>query len=439
MPMLESGDGGNGLILDLSSAVKDGVLGGVEGVNVGDGAEKLNLRMMIEELDLAEIPPVFICPISLEPMQEPVTLCTGQTYERSNILKWFSLGHFTCPTTMQELWDDSVTSNTTLSHLIYIWFSQKYLIMKKRSEDVQGRVSELIKTLRAVKEQARVQGLKELRQVVEKSITARRTLVSEGGIALLLSLLGPFTSHTVGSEIVATLVILTLDSESISNLLQPAKVSLLVDLLNEGSIHTKINCTRLMETLVEEKDFRSEIVSSHRLLIGLMRLVKDKRNPNGMLHGLRLLRSICSHNQVLKLIITIGAVSQLVNLLPSLHPDSLELALPILDALASHPEGVMALKKSSSTIPHMVKLLMRVSEPCTQHALSILWSVCQFALQECSATAIEAGIAARLLLVIQSGCSPIVKQKSAELLKLCSSNYSDTIFISKCKLTRTIQ
>ncbi|MFS7972112.1 putative U box domain, Zinc finger, RING/FYVE/PHD-type [Helianthus anomalus] len=106
----------------------------VGGVGCGDvtGPEmgKMDLKKMIEQLDSVEVPSVFICPISLEPMQDPVTLCTRQTYERSNILKWFSLGHFTSPTTMQELWDDSLTPNLTLSHLIHTWFSQKYLAMK---------------------------------------------------------------------------------------------------------------------------------------------------------------------------------------------------------------------------------------------------------------------------------------------------------------------
>jgi len=97
------------------------------------------------------------------------------------------------------------------------------------------------------------------------------------------------------------------------------------------------------------------------------------------------------------------------------------------------------LKDCSNTIPNMVRLLMRVSESCTQYALSILWSVCKLAPEECSSIAVDAGLAAKLLLVIQSGCNPVLKQQSAELLKLCSLNYSDTIFISKCKLTRTIQ
>lgn len=426
-------------MLDLDTAVKDGVLGGGVGVCVGVG-EKFELKKMIAELDLCDVPSVFICPISLEPMQDPVTLCTGQTYERSNILKWFSLGHFTCPTTMQELWDDSVTPNKTLYHLIYSWFSQRYLLMKKRSEDVQGRASELLETLKKVKGQARVQALKELHQVVVAHASARKTVVDEGGVSLISSLLGPFTSHAVGCVAIGILVNLTLDSESKNNLMQPARISLMVDMLNEGSLETKISCTRLIEMLMDEKDFRSEIVSSLSLLVGLLRLVKDKRHSSdGTTAGLSLLRTICSHKQLRNLVVSIGAVPQLVELLPSLNPDCLESALYILDALSTLPEGKTALKDCSKTIPTLVRLLMRISESCTQYALSILWAVCKLAPEECASLAVEAGLAAKLLLVIQSGCNPVLKQRSAELLKLCSLNYTATIFISKCKLTRTIQ
>ncbi|KAK4399502.1 U-box domain-containing protein 30 [Sesamum angolense] len=344
--------GGDGRILDLDTAVKDGVLGGVVGGGYGGGiGEKLDLKKMIEELNLPEVPSVFICPISLEPMQDPVTLCTGQTYEKSNILKWFSLGHYTCPTTMQELWDDTVTPNKTLYHLIYTWFSQKYVQMKKRSEDAQGRASELLSTLKKVKGQARIQTLKELKQVVVSHSTARKTVVDEGGVALLSSLLGPFTSYAVGSEVVAILVNLALSSESKTNLMQPAKVSSIVDILNEGSLETKVNCVRLIETLMEEKDFRSEIVSSHSLLVALMRLVRDKRHPTGHLPGLGLLKLISMHQQVRSLIVSIGAIPQLVELIPVLNPECLELALFILNALSSVPEGKQGLKDCQTLYP----------------------------------------------------------------------------------------
>lgn len=433
---------GGGQILDLETAVKDGILGGGGGgCGLGGAAgEKVDLKKMIEELEPVEdVPSVFICPISLEPMVDPVTLCTGQTYERSNILKWLSMGHLTCPTTMQELWDDAVTPNRTLHQLIHAWFSQRYLRFKKRSEDVQGRAAELLETLKKVKGQARVQALKELQKMVVNHSSVQKTVADSGGIALLTSLLGPFTSHAVGSEAMGILVNLSLDSEAMANLMQPAKISLVVDMLNEGTIDTKINCTRLIEMLMGEKDFRSEIVSSLSLLAGLMRLAKDRRHPNGTWAGLSLLKAICSHERVRGPIVSVGAVSQLVELLPNLSPECLELALQILDDLSTIPEGRVALKDCPQTIPIAVRLLMRVSESCTQYALSILWAVCKLAPDECASLAVEAGLAAKLLLVIQSGCSPELKQRSAELLKLCSLNYTATLFISKCKLTRTIQ
>ncbi|KAJ0981822.1 hypothetical protein J5N97_010077 [Dioscorea zingiberensis] len=432
---------GGGQILDLETAVKDGILGGGGGIPAGV-AEKVDLKKMIEEVDAAaaeDIPTVFICPISLEPMLDPVTLCTGQTYERPNILRWLSMGHRTCPTTMQELWDDALTPNRTLHQLIHAWFSQRYLRIKKRSEDVQGRAAELLQSLKKVKGQARVQALKELQRLVVAHSSTKKTIIESGGVPLLSSLLGPLTSHAVGSEAIAILVNLSLDSDSKSNLMQPAKISLVVDMLNEGTIETKVNCTRFIEMLMEEPDFRSEIVSSLSLLVGLVRLIKDRRYPTGASAGLSLLKTICSHKEVRNLVVSVGAVPQLVELLPELSPDPLEQALRILDDLASIPEGRSALKECPHTIPNMVRLLMRVSEACTQSSLSILWAVCKLAPDECASLAVEAGLAAKLLLVIQSGCNPALKQRAAELLKLCSLNYTATLFISKCKLTRTIQ
>nr|GMC55149.1 U-box domain-containing protein 30-like [Ipomoea batatas] len=402
-------------------------------LDLKDG-KKVSMGRMIEELDSIEVPWVFICPISLEPMQDPVTLCTGQTYERSNILKWLSLGHFTCPTTMQELWDDSITPNRTLHHLILTWFSHKYMALKKRSEDVEGRVLEILERLKKVKGQIRVQALKELRQVVNAHDSAKKAVVKNDGVKLICSLLGGFTMHTVASEAIGILVHLDLSSDAKANLAQPSKVSLVVDTLNEGSLCTKINCMKLLEMLMEGKDSDSRIVSSLSLFVGLLRLVKDKNHPEAVLSSLRLLKTITSHESVRTSIVSIGSIPQLVDALPNLNAECLESALVILDVLSTLPEGSLALKDCSRTIPNMVKLLMKVSEKCTQLALSVLWAVCKLAPERCASVAVEAGLAAQLLLVIQSGCNPALKQRSAELLKLCSLNYTATIFISKYEL-----
>ncbi|CAM8936550.1 unnamed protein product [Rhodiola kirilowii] len=443
MTMLKQMKSVNGQVLDLETAVKGGILGGGDTKKpyiIGGGCnEKLDLRSMIEELSSIEIPSVFICPISLDPMLDPVTLCTGQTYERSNILKWLSLGHKTCPTTMQELWDDSVTPNRTLYQLIYSWFSQKYVVMKKRSEDVHGRVIELLASLKKVKGQGRIEALRELREVVVAHNSAKKAMLENHGVTGVSALLGPFTTHVVGAEVVGILVHLKIDLEAKKNLLQPAKISLMVDMLNEGCLETKINCTKLLGMLFEGHELGSERVSSLSLLVGLMRLVKDKRHSNGMLAGLMLLRTISSYESARNSIVTIGAIPQLIELLPHLNSKCLELAVYVLEVLSNVPEGRLAMKNCSHTIPNLVRLLMRVSENCTQMALSILSAICKLAPDECAAQAVDAGLAPKLLLVIQSGCNPTLKQKSAELLKLCSLNYTAALFISKCKLTRTIQ
>lgn len=199
---------------------------------------EVDLKVMIEELDSIDVPSVFICPISLSPMQDPVTLCTGQTYDRSNIMKWFSLGHKTCPTTMQELWDNVVTPNTTLSHLILTWFSYKYFAMKKRLEDVQGRVLELLDTLKKVKGQARVRALQDLRLLVSSHVNARK----------MVGLLWFFHYWVLSLHMLLVLKLLGLDLslELKGNLMHPAKVSLLVDIMNEGTIETKMNCAKLI-------------------------------------------------------------------------------------------------------------------------------------------------------------------------------------------------
>ncbi|KAK7310763.1 hypothetical protein RJT34_08476 [Clitoria ternatea] len=403
----------------------------------------MDLKVMIEELEPIDVPCVFICPISLETMQDPVTLCTGQTYDRSNILKWLSLGHNTCPTTMQELWDDSLTPNTTLNHLILTWFSHKYLAMKKNIEDVQGRTLELLELLKKVKGQARVKALKDLRQHVVSHVSARKIVEENGGVGLVFSLLGPFTSHAVGSEAIGIIVNLDLGSDLKRNLMHPAKVSLLVDIMNEGTIETKMNCAKLIEMLLmeERNGTNNEIVSSLSLLVGLLRLVRDKKHSNGVLTGLILLKAICSHESVRirSSLISIGAIPQLIELLPNLNKECLEIALYILEVLSTLPEGRMALKECPNIVPNVVKLLMRVSEKCTQFALSILWAIYKLAPEECASQAVEAGLAAKLLLVIQSGCNPMLKQMSSEFLKMCSLNYSTSILISKCMLTTTIQ
>jgi len=95
--------------------------------------------------------------------------------------------------------------------------------------------------------------------------------MENGGVGLVCSLLGPSTSHVVGCEAIGILVNLDLSLElKRRNIMHPAKLSLVVDIMNEGTIETKMNCAKLIEMLLLELEgikTMIEIMSSLSLLV----------------------------------------------------------------------------------------------------------------------------------------------------------------------------
>lgn len=70
-------------------------------------------------------PKDFVCPITGQIFNDPVTLETGQTYERKAIQEWMSRGNTTCPITRQPLSAASLPkTNYVLKRLITSWTDQ---------------------------------------------------------------------------------------------------------------------------------------------------------------------------------------------------------------------------------------------------------------------------------------------------------------------------
>lgn len=70
-------------------------------------------------------PKDFICPITSHIFDDPVTLETGQTYERRAIQEWLERGKSTCPITRQKLHSTQLPkTNYVLKRLIASWQEQ---------------------------------------------------------------------------------------------------------------------------------------------------------------------------------------------------------------------------------------------------------------------------------------------------------------------------
>ncbi|CAH9093736.1 unnamed protein product [Cuscuta europaea] len=75
-------------------------------------------------IDGIKIPPYFMCPLSLALMLDPVTIDSGQTYERASIQKWMDQGLTTCPRTRLKISHSKFTTNVTIKALIENWCKQ---------------------------------------------------------------------------------------------------------------------------------------------------------------------------------------------------------------------------------------------------------------------------------------------------------------------------
>ncbi|CAN6240631.1 unnamed protein product [Urochloa humidicola] len=74
----------------------------------------------------ATVPSDFLCPLTRQIFSNPVTIETGQTFERHAIVQWLDRGFRTCPVTGQELLSSSIPdTNRVLKRLIDSWMSER--------------------------------------------------------------------------------------------------------------------------------------------------------------------------------------------------------------------------------------------------------------------------------------------------------------------------
>ncbi|KAJ7541822.1 hypothetical protein O6H91_10G078400 [Diphasiastrum complanatum] len=79
-------------------------------------------------------PKDFVCPITGHLFNDPVTLETGQTYERRAIQEWMDRGNSTCPITRQTLRNSSLPkTNYVLKRLVASWKEQNFEVAQELS------------------------------------------------------------------------------------------------------------------------------------------------------------------------------------------------------------------------------------------------------------------------------------------------------------------
>ncbi|RWR80600.1 U box domain-containing protein [Cinnamomum micranthum f. kanehirae] len=207
-----------------------------------------------------EFPLHFRCPISMELMQDPVTISTGVTYERKNIEKWFNTyKKTTCPATMQLLEGLDLTPNHTLKRLILSWQEQNTASSSSSSGGIEhNEVALLLRTIESTP--FKVSSLKKLRSMIEKDDEIKGDLVKFGGTEVLGHIIfqilvenSDFVTFRACEEAMGVLYHLQLsDDEVLIQLLsEPDCIKSMAIMLQRGSAEARLHTVAILRRMAK--------------------------------------------------------------------------------------------------------------------------------------------------------------------------------------------
>ncbi|XP_068651300.1 E3 ubiquitin-protein ligase PUB23-like [Aristolochia californica] len=391
-------------------------------------------------MDGPEIPPFFICPISLEIMQDPVTLSTGMTFDRESIRRWlFVFGQRTCPITKQPLADVSLTPNSTLLRLIQQWHvNHSSIVVSTGANNTPPTptfdLSILPKLIKEVKEhETRIKSLKRIKLLIQEH-DSNRWCMEEAGlflvIAFLISEIDPqwiFSRYNDNSLMVE-------EAMNILHLLKPSPdvlkkvaednggniIRSLAVILQRGSYQGRFHSMLLLKSVFKVVDEKYKCELQPEFFDAMVEILKDQNSNRGTMAVLSILVKVtpCGRNRIKA--VDAGVVGVLVELLAESNDRrSCEPMLVVLDILCARAEGRSAFIDHAASLAAVVGKILMVSQVGNDLAVKILLHVCSFSASDAVVREmVEVGGVARLCMIVQSECSKKTKDKAKQILGL---------------------
>jgi U-box domain len=406
------------------------------------------------------IPHLFRCPISLDLFTDPVTLCTGQTYERRSIEKWLQAGNRTCPVTMQLLYDTTLVPNHNLRHLIEQWLlTNPDMNHRIRPSGVGPNPSPntdmemSLATIRSVlelecaAEDSKIEMLKKVQNLSIESDVNQAFFIQLGFFPLLLDLIFQSPTDLAHSssellELSLGCVLMLSPSSNLNSLnkilTNDLKLSSMVILLSQGSKKIKTSLCCLIENIAlseQTKELAIILGQSPHVMRSLAVMLDNNADAPASDACVRALNSLCSLEANRQNALGEGVVHGLINYLSknsTKKSDSAKALAALQFLLASEIEN-NNLPDINNLIRVLVKHIFEVSSENegSEYAVSILLTMCcnsEWAREE----SIGAGVVTQLLLLIQSQCSESAKTKARNLLKLLRIKCRDNFFGGPC-------
>ncbi|KAK4736552.1 hypothetical protein R3W88_000249 [Solanum pinnatisectum] len=381
-----------------------------------------------------QVPPYFICPISLEMMKDPVTISTGITYDRENIEKWiFSAKNNTCPATKQSLTCIELIPNVTLRRLIQSWCTINASHGIERFPTPKPPVSkpQIIKLLKEAKSpKLQMKSLKKLRYIASENDANKRCMESAGAMEFLASIINNSSEvfeeeegfMSTKDEALSILYQLKLSEQGLKSLIISGNgefIESLTRVMQHGSYESRAYAVMLMKDMFEVSTPTLLLSLKQEFFTQVVQVLRDEISQKAMKASLQVLVNACPFGRNRVKATEAGAIRVLVDLLlDSSEKRVCELMLILLDQLCQSAEGRAELLNHPGGLAIVSKKILRVSKVGSERAIKILHSISKFSstpsvVQEM----LSLGVVAKLCLMLQVDCGSKAKERAREILK----------------------
>ncbi|CAK8567926.1 unnamed protein product [Lathyrus sativus] len=394
------------------------------------------------------IPHLFRCPISLDLLEDPVTLTTGQTYDRSSIEKWISAGNFTCPVTMQKLHDLSFVPNHTLRHLINQWLQ----LGSQFHHPCNNNISATIDYLATIKHtleshdsslETKFKALEKISVLSDEYCSFRKSCFQQlCFLALLLELVFGLSDSQLSENYYMEFMELALSCilkllpivnlEPLNIIKDESKLKKFIFLFEKGTSSMKTSLCLVIDysTTTSQTEEVCEILgNSQKLVHEIVQVVVNKNCDNLSEAAIKALSALCSLESNKESLVKGGAIYGIITYISrcdtTREKNLAPLAMTTMMKLLVLESGKEALVNHVNGIETLVKMVFKVcNQECSESAVGILSIVCSD-FGSAREVAIGAGVLSQLLFLLQSQCGTKTKTKARMLLKLLRSKWTE--------------
>ncbi|KAM0012615.1 putative U box domain, armadillo-like helical, Zinc finger, RING/FYVE/PHD-type [Helianthus debilis subsp. tardiflorus] len=406
-----------------------------------------------------EVPSHFLCPISMQPMKDPVTISTGITYDRESIQRWFFTSKRTsCPVTKQPVSGTDLIPNHTLRRLIQSWskINSHYgfdLIPATKKPVDKLEIVKLVNDAKRHPEN-QIKCLRRLRSIAQASDWSNTSCMEDLKLFEFLTTV-ILSEHNTGSvteacdEALFVLHHLQCMDSVLSNALlrmsgpsrpegtsaDPAStvssgfalLNALLHVMKFGNVQSRSHAITLLRSVIKVTDPAQISSVTPELFNQTVRILKENVLRQTIKAALELVVEIIRWGRNRIKAAESGMVLVLIDLLiESSDRRGCELMLVVLEQICRCAEGRAKLVEHAAGLATVSKKILRVSHVASDRAVRILCLVGRFCasngvLQEM----VEVGVVSKLCLMIQIDYSERTKERVKQILTLHSRVWKD--------------